>query len=408
MFKRLFLLISMVCLIVGSCAPAQPLKPMPPAPENKEQGNLTSTTPAKVSDQAYSNLKTELRHAEGFTVEYIDNYKVLKIVRPWRGAETTFTYVLVQRGTKAPETIPDAQVIEVPVKNMASLAATHLAYLGELGALEHLIAIGNTQYVNTESVRKAVESGTVQPVGNGPDINLEKLLALNPELVTTFAMGKTNKDDYQQLMQKGIKTLIFSDYMETTPLGRAEWLKCMALFFNKEAEAEKIFSEVEKNYLDLKAKTESISSHPSVLLGFEINGSWNMPGGKSHQATYIADAGGNYLWGEDKSSGRIPLSFEKVLERGAQAEYWFDQSLNWTSAHDLAQADPRYAKILAFERNQVYNNNASLGPGGGNLYNETGIVHPERVLADLISILHPELLPGHQLTYYRHLNIKEN
>ena len=356
----------------------------------------------------YSNLKTELRHAEGFTVEYIEDYKVLKIVRPWRGAETTFTYILVQRGNKAPETISDAQTIEIPVNSIASLAATHLAYLGELGELERLVAIGNTEYVNTASVREAVAAGTVQAVGNGPDVNIEKLLALNPELVTTFAMGKTNKDDYQQLMKKGIKTLIFSDYMESTPLGRAEWLKCIALFFNAEAKAEQIFSEVEKSYLSLKEKTASILVRPNVLLGFEINGNWNMPGGKSHQATYIADAGGNYLWADDTSSGRIPLSLEAILEKGVRADYWFDQSLKWTKAEDLIKADPRYAKIQAYEMNQVYNNNASLGPGGGNLYNETGIVHPERILADLIAILHPELMPTHSLTYYRHLNTKEN
>jgi iron complex transport system substrate-binding protein len=392
MFKR-FSLLMVFCFILGACS-----------------GPVTGTpqTPLTNPDIKYSDLKTDIRYAKGFTVEYFENYKVLKITRPWRNAEKVFTYLLLERGTKAPELIPDAQVIEVPVRNIASVAATHLAYLGELGKLNQLIAIGNAKYINNESVLDAIEAGNVQAVGNGPDINIEKLLAINPEIVTTFAMGKDTKDDYQQLMAKGIKTIIFSDYMEESPLGRAEWLKCMALFFNEEAKAEELFSQVEKQYLALKSKTEGVAERPSVLLGFEINGKWNMPGGKSHQATYIADAGGSYLWKEDESSGRIPLSFEVVLEKGAQAEYWFDQSLTWTEASHIAKADPRYTKIKAYQANKVFNNNASLGPGGGNLYNETGIVHPDRILADLISILHPELMPDHQLTYYRHLNIMGN
>jgi iron complex transport system substrate-binding protein len=356
----------------------------------------------------FSELKTDIRYAKGFTVEYFENYKVLKIMRPWRKADKIFTYVLVERGTEAPGTISDAQVIEVPVRNIASVAATHLAYLSELEKLDQLVAIGNTKYINNESVRNAIEAGNVQEVGNGPDINIEKMLAINPEVVTTFAMGKDTKDDYQQLMAKGIKTIIFSDYMEETPLGRAEWLKCMALFFNEEARAEELFSQVEKQYLNLKSKADSVVERPSVLLGFEINGKWNMPGGKSHQATYIADAGGSYLWKEDESSGRIPLTFEIVLEKGVEAEYWFDQSLSWTEASHITDADPRYTNIKAYKDNRVFNNNASLGPGGGNLYNETGIVHPDRILADLISILHPEILPDHQLVYYRHLDITGN
>lgn len=392
MSKR-FSLLMLFFLILGAC--------FSPVSGRRQ----TSPTNADIQ---FSDLKTDIRHAKGFSVEYFENYKVLKILRPWRNADEVFTYVLVERGTKAPEDIPDAQIIEVPVRNIASVAATHLAYLGELGKLNQLVAIGNAKYINNEGVRDAIEDGNVQEVGNGPDINIEKLLAINPEAVTTFAMGTDTKDDHQQLMAKGIKTIIFSDYMEESPLGRAEWLKCMALFFNEEAKAEELFSQVEKQYLDLKSKTDGVVERPSVLLGFEINGKWNMPGGKSHQATYIADAGGSYLWREDESSGRIPLSFEAVLEKGAQAVYWFDQSLSWTEASHIVNADPRYTKIKAYEGNKVFNNNASLGPGGGNLYNESGIVHPDRILADLISILHPELLPDHQLTYYHHLDITGN
>jgi iron complex transport system substrate-binding protein len=154
--------------------------------------------------------------------------------------------------------------------------------------------------------------------------------------------------------------------------------------------------------------TANLINKPSVLLGFEINGKWNMPGGKSYQAAYIKDAGGDYLWADDDTSGRIPMSFEAVMENGINADYWFDQSVSWQTAQDVLAADSRYNKFTAFIQGNVFNNNARLNPTGGNDYNASGLVNPDLVLADLISILHPEILPNHELLYYRHLTDESN
>lgn len=376
---------------------------------------IQSTTPDSVSSRNnsavkddlktnHSQFRTDLRHATAFTVEYRDGYKYLTVTRPWRNAAETFRYILVQRGDPLPADAGDAQIIEVPVRNIASLAATHLAYLAELNDLNKLIAIANPQYISSEAVQTGINAGKIQAVGNGPDVNLEKLLNLQPDLVTTFAMGNSNKDDFAQLMSKGIKTVVFSDYMEETPLGRAEWIKFMALFFNQEEEAEAVFSAVEARYEALRTKMFPISYKPTVLMGNELNGKWNVPGGKSYAAVLIRDAGGSYLWEEDNSSGRIPYSFEAVLEKGAQADYWLNQSLTWETIDDINNADPRYQFIRAYELNHIYNNNARLSEQGGNEYNETGIVNPDRILADIVAILHPNYLADHQIYYYRHLD----
>jgi iron complex transport system substrate-binding protein len=337
-------------------------------------------------------------------VEYHSTYKVLTVLKPWRNAPSTFIYYLVQRGTPVPEEVGNAVVIEIPVKRMASLATTHLPYLEALNDLESLVAVGNAEYVNTAGVTAGLNKGNIQSVGNGPDVNIEKLLDANPEVITTLALGNSGKDDYQILMQKGLKPVIFSDFMEESPLARAEWVKFMALFFNQEEQAERIFKDVEERYLKMKELTENVATRPTVLLGYEINGNWNVPGGRSYQAMYVNDAGGSYLWAEDTSSGRIPMSFEAVMEKGLDAEYWFDQSLKWKSASDFLGADSRYANFRALKENHVYNNNARLSAGGGNDYNGSGLVHPEKILADLISILHPEILPDHTLEYYRHID----
>jgi iron complex transport system substrate-binding protein len=393
--KRFLLLLLLISVLGGCTAPS----PIPTPSQSSTQTAVPISTAH--TDENASPAHAELRYAKAFKVEYHDNYKVLTLLKPWRDAETTFTYILVQRGTPVPTNIGDAQVIEIPVQSAAALATTHLAYLNTLGDLDTLVAIGNAQYVNTPGVVERLENGRINAVGNGPDVNIESLLELNPEMITTLALGSSSKDDYQQLMQKGFKVVIFSDFMEESPLGRAEWIKFMALFYNQEAQAEQIFAGIEERYLKMQTLAASVSDRPNVLLGFEINGKWNMPGGKSYQAAYVKDAGGNYLWSDDITSGRIPLSFEAVLEKGVEADFWFDQSVGWLSDQDVLAADTRYDSFRAFQQQQVYNNNARLNPTGGNDYNESGLMNPDVILADLISILHPDLLPEHELVYYR-------
>ena len=410
MNKRI-LFISLLVFILAACSAQSAPDAQPQATPPDSTAVPTSALTESVAEDFFP-VKAELRHARAFSVEYFDTYKVVTIHEPWRDAGTTFTYILVQRGTSLPESVAvdeqeNLQVIEIPIRKIAALSTTHLPYLVEINALESLAAVGNAGYVNTPSVVARLQNGQTQSVGNGPEVNIESLLDINPDIITTTALGNPKKDDYQQLLQRGFKVLIVSDFMEETPLGRAEWIKFMSLFYNLEAEAENIFADIEERYQSMQALAASSGQRPTVIMGFEINGQWNMPGGKSYQAAYIRDAGGDYLWADDDSTGRIPLSFEAVIEKGLQADYWFNQSVSWLTAEDVLAADPRYSNFLAFQQGQVYNNNARLNETGGNDYNESGHSHPEVILADLISILHPELLPEHDLVYYRSLKIGE-
>lgn len=387
--KRLITVLCLLCL-AAACAP----------PSLSGSTAVSTAPPPSLPVTA----QAELRHAKAFTVEYHDTYKVVTVLQPWRDAGTTFTYILVQRGTPPPAETGNAQVIEIPVQSAASLSTTHLPYWDELNQLDTLKAIGNSIYVNNPSVLERLQAGKIQAVGNGPDVNIEALLALQPEIITTTAFGNTRKDDYLLLQDKGFKVVILSDFMEETPLSRAEWVKFVALFTNQEAQAETVFSGIEKRYEEMQKLAQKASGCPTVVLGYEINGTWHMPGGNSYQAAYIRDAGGCYLWADDDSTGRIPLSFEAVYERASTAEYWFNQSSSWQTAADVLGADPRYNKFYAFTEAHTYNNNARLNATGGNDYNESGHANPDLVLADLIAILHPELLPDHILVYYRQLD----
>ena len=128
-----------------------------------------------------------------------------------------------------------------------------------------------------------------------------------------------------------------------------------------------------------------------------------MPAGDSYVAKYLNDAGANYLWSDDNTSGSLPLSFEVVLERAANADYWLNFSQSWQSLQDLLNEDQRYTAFQAVKTGNLYNNDAQLNEYQGNDYWESGISNPDIVLSDLIKIFHPQILPKHQLVYYRKL-----
>ncbi|MBC6430831.1 ABC transporter substrate-binding protein [Nostoc sp. HG1] len=351
----------------------------------------------------YFPHKINIIHATGLAVEYHKNYKIVTIKNPWQNAKTGFRYILVQCGTPIPQGFNQAQVIAVPINSIVSLSTTHLPHLAKLGVVDKLIGISNSKQVNTPDVVEVIKAGKVTEVGSNANVNVEKLLELNPDLVTTYGTGNSQTDSYAKLTEAGLKVGINSEYMEDTPLGRSEWLKFTALFFNKEEQAEKIFNEIADKYKQIAQKAKSVKNRPTVFVGFNFKGTWYMPGGKSYVAKYLADAGANYLWSDDKSSGSLPLSFEVVLERAANADYWLNFRQSWQSLKDLVAEDNRYADFKAVKQGNLYNNNARVNENGGNDYWEDGISNPDVVLSDLIKILHPDILPNHQLFYYQKL-----
>ncbi len=346
--------------------------------------------------------KVSINHATGFSVEYHNNYKVVTVKNPWREAKTGFKYVLVQCGTPAPEGFKQDQVITVPVNTVASLSTTHLPHLAKLELVDKLIGVSNIKIVNTPEVVEQIKAGKIAELGNN-NVNVEQLLELAPDLVTTYGTGNPQTDSYPKLLEAGLKVAINAEYMENSPLGRSEWLKFTALFFNQEEKSERVFSKINKNYQEIAAKTKAIKKRPKVFTGFNFKGTWYVPGCKSYPAQYLADAGAELLC-IGNSSGSIPSSFENIFERAATADYWLNVSQSWQNLKDAIREDSRYGDFQAVQKGNVYNNNARLNENGGNDYWEGGISNPDLILADLIKIFHPELLPSHQLFFYQKLN----
>jgi iron complex transport system substrate-binding protein len=327
---------------------------------------------------------------------------VINVLTPWRDSDETFTYVLVQCGTPAPEGFEDAEVIEVPVNTAVSMSTTYLPHFAELGLLDNLVGVDEFDFVYNPQVRERIDAGELVEIGGGSTVNVEQVLDLDPDLILTYGLGSPDYDAHPVLLDAGLNVALNSDYMEASPLGRAEWIKFTAMFFNREAEANAFFDGVAERYNELATLAADAEDRPTVLINGLYADTWFVSGGDSYTARLIEDAGGDYLWADDESTGGLPLSFEAVLERGQNADVWLNPNF-WTTLGEGLAEDERYAEFAAFQNGNVYNNNLRMNEFGFNDYSESGVVHPDILLADLVAIFHPELLPDHEVVYFRHL-----
>jgi iron complex transport system substrate-binding protein len=350
----------------------------------------------------YFPEKVTVEAATGFTVEYFPNYKVVTVNTPWQDAEAPLQYVLVQCGTPAPEGFSEALVIDVPVPTIVTMSTSFLPHLTQQGLLDRLIAIDTALYTSNDEVLARVAAGAVVEIGgggSGQDVNIEALIDLEPALIMMqrFFSGDTS---YPALQEAGLPVVINADFLDTSPLGLAEWGKFISLFFNTEALAEAQFAGVSERYTALQAEVAAAASQPTVFAGTPFDGTWYMPGGGSYLGQLLADAGAAYLWAEDSSTGSLFLDFETVFDRAVDADFWVNVNPFWATLADAEAEDARYANFAAFQNATVYSNNARVNPNGGSDYFESGYANPDIILADLVKIFHPELLPDHELYYY--------
>lgn len=341
-------------------------------------------------------------YAKNFTLEYKEGYKLLTVTLPWLGATEPLQYALIPDDTQVDEELGNAIVIHTPIDSFISLSSTYLPFLEQIGELESLLAVDTADYIYNAAVRSWVEEGKVAEVGSGPTVDVEQVVELAPDLIMTSASGFNEWDTHPVLQQAGLPVVINSDYLEQDPLGRAEWGKFIAAFFDKEVEADLIFDAVVARYEEAKSTVAGQTEKATVFVNTAYEGTWYMPGGESYAAILLRDAGVNYLWNEMEGTGAMPIDFEVVIERAKDADFW----LNVGFASDLASLaamDPRYADFLAYQEGQVFNNNARITDMGGTDYFESGAANPDAVLRDLIAIFYPELAGEHQFFYYRQL-----
>ena len=346
-------------------------------------------------------VKADLRYAQGFSIEYRDTYKIVTVLTPWKDSTTTFQYVLVQRGTEAPEGYDRGQIIEIPVRSLVTMATSYLPYVVKLGVLDTLVGHDNFDYISGAEVLERVAAGQIQEIGEGRNVNIERLLMLNPDLIMTHSVQNVS-DSHPKLLEAGFSVAMNAAYMEQTPLGQAEWIKFIAAFFNKEQAAEAEFNRVADAYEGLAALVRDASPKPTVFVNAPYDGTWWIPGRKGYAAAFLRDAGAAYVWDDMDSSFSTPIDIEVVYARAAEADYWLNPG-QWLRLRDGLAVDERFAQFKAFRQGNVFNSNARQNATGGDDYWESGLANPHIILADLIKIFHPELVPDHQFVYYHRL-----
>ena len=378
-------------------------------PVAAQEGNLTDGCVGDyAADADYFPDKIQIRDADKFSVDYHGHYKVVEVSDAFDGAPG-FSYVLVQCGTPAPPAgdFPDGtQFIEVPSGDLITLSTTQLPALAQLGLLDRLVGVDSAYYVSTAEVVEKVAAGQVAEVGFGAEINIELVLSLGPDLVLSYGFNPAT-DAHPVLLEAGVFTALDASWRELSPLGRAEWLKFTALFYNLEAEANALYDEIVDAYEDARtlASTVPEMERPDVLINSFLGyaDAWFIPGDETYVGQIIGDAGGNLLLAEAGSTASQGLSFEVVYEGGLEAEIWLIETFGVSSREDLLALDSRFGDFSAFQSGAVWNNNRDENANGGNNYYEWGVTNPHLALRDLVAIFHPELLPEHEFAFYQRL-----
>ena len=345
---------------------------------------------------------TEFNYAQNLQIEQFPTHRLITVWNVNRDSKQRFRYALVPKGNPLPLLPKDVTLVRTPVERVIVMSTTFIGYIDALNRLDTIIGASNPEFINNPTVAARLESGQTRSVQSGQSMDIERILLLQPDLILSSTTGDALFDLQPQLARSGLPIVLSAGYMEQHPLARAEWLHFIAAFFELEAEADSLLEGITQRYLGLTERVKNLEDRPTVFCNATYSGTWHLPGGNSYMARAIADSGGDYLWADDTSSGGIPLDLERIFAKAADADFWINPS-RYQSVHQLLAADQRYAKFSAVQRGLVYNNIKQLSPNGGNNFWERGVVHADEVLADLIKIFHPSLMPEHEFNYYRQL-----
>lgn len=367
-----------------------------PSCNNGRQAAGDNTTDAKEEEVSTSVAEriTPL-YAQGFKVTYTDNGCLLEIQDPQREESRIFKYMLVDRGAEVEA--PDGYVkLEVPVKSVICMTSLQLSSFIKLDELDKVVGVTSTRHLFNEEINRRLKEGLTHKIGIEGNFDNEVIMEVNPNviLISPFKRG-----GYDAIKDVGIPLIPHLGYKEMTPLGQAEWIKFVGLIIGETEKANRLFSEIESRYNELKKLTETVKDRPVVFSGELRGGNWYAVGGKSFLAQLFKDAGADYFLKDDEHSGGVTLDFETVYSQASKAKYWrIVNSYNGTFSYDaLKDEDARYVDFDAFKNKGVVYCNMREVP-----FYESMPTHPEVVLSDLIKIFHPQLLPeDYEPVFYR-------
>lgn len=342
----------------------------------------------------------QLRYADNLTMVEHAHFTQVSLRNPWDTARVLHRYILLPSDSDIPtEELPEGTVVKVPLERSVVYTALHCALMDELGVLDALAGVCDLKYIQIPEITQACNEGRIHDLGSGMGPDVERMIELDPDAILLSPFE--NSGGYGKVDRLGVPIIECADYMETSPLGRAEWMRFYGRLFGRGEEADSLFEQVEKSYRHWKSKTATVTGKPSVFCDLPIgNATWYMPGGNSTIGQLYADAGADYLFKSDNRTGSIPLSFETVFDKAGNADIWLikDAAMPMHTYSSLKREYAPYTRFKAFNERNVYQCNTLKVP-----FFEEVPFHPDRLLRDFILIFHPELSDGKPLRYYQPL-----
>lgn len=373
------------------------------------QGGKTAAADVEAGDtleMKYAKLLTIVKHGDGEensdAAEGIDyQYAEAIIANPWKAGTMLHRYILIPKGEEGDKTVAmlakrrstgarcTTDTVRTPVESNLVFTAPHCQLLTELGCQNAITGVCDKDYINIPDIKSRAQADAkvahpIMDCGSSMQPDIERIIALHPEalLISPFE----NSGGYGKLDKLRIPVIETADYMETSPLGRAEWIKLYGLLLGS-SKADSLFSAIEKEYLQLKAEAAKLPLGLSILTERKTGNVWYVPGGKSTMGILLRDAHARYIFADDTHSGSLSMSPEQIIAKGNQVDVWAFKYFggNALTKQDLLAEYQGYQALKAFQTGTVYETDTSCEP-----YFELTSFHPEILLREFIILSHPE------------------
>jgi len=347
----------------------------------------------------YFPTKTNIKYAQGFKVDYFSSYKIVELFENPESKTPSNKYILVEHGTRVPEHSPNDIIVSVPITSVSCLSTTHIPYFRMLDQIDKISGVGNPELVLDSILLEHIKKEWTIGITTSGQVDIEKILASNTNILMAYPFDKMALEGIEKF---DIPVVYVGEYLENSVLARAEWIKFFALFFNKEKQANLLFTKIEQEYMRAKSKIDSITdkNNPMVFFGSFYQDVWFAPGGKSLIPGLLNDAGANYLFDEDQSMQNITLDSEVILDKIPEIAYWAQivNSNNPPVKSDFMAGDQRLlsAALKVGTKFFYINSKQSDYFGQANL-------EPDLLLKDLGNIFYPNLFSKHQFVYFQPL-----
>lgn len=323
--------------------------------------------------------------------------KLITVFNPWQGAKEVSSEFLIEYDNKEIKDFKGSTITKIP-ERIVCMSSTHIAMLDALGESDKIVGVSGKQYVSNELIKG---NKSILDVGYEGHMDYEALAAVKPDLIILFSVNGVSSLE-PKLREMGIPFLYIGDYLEEDPLGKAEWIIPIAEVLGKREKGVEKFKEISTRYeetKDILSKVDLIK--PKVMVNAPFADAWFMPSSQSYIARLINDAGGEYIYDKNTGNASLPIDMEEALRLVSKSDFWINIG-TIRNLEELKLSFPKFMETECVKEGNVFNNNKIINIGGGNDCYESGVMHPDLILMDLISIFHPELSQG-KLTYYHQL-----